>query len=202
MSARIIIFVEGGAKGGLAARCRKGFRTFFEKAGLNGGSFDIKSCGSRNEAIKDFELAISHVKSGEDIFYALLIDSESPISAPIHQLWDHVKGQSGKGWKKPDKASAEHLHFMVECMEAWFFADIQCLEDYFGKEIGIKASPNIETIVKADRKLKEATRRSKKGCYDKGTHSFDLLGQIDPGKVRDASPYARRLIETLLAQAG
>ena len=36
-----------------------------------------------------------------------------------------------------------------------------------------------------------------KGAYRKGRHSFDLLGGLDPSKVMEASPHARRFIDAL-----
>ena len=50
--------------------------------------------------------------------------------------------------------------------------------------------------------LKAATRRcDKKGNYDKGPHSFEILARIDPVRVRNASPHAERLVKTLLEKA-
>ena len=47
------------------------------------------------------------------------------------------------------------------------------------------------------RALHEATRDTKAGPYGKGKHSFQLLGCIDPAKVKAASPWALRLLEAL-----
>ena len=44
--------------------------------------------------------------------------------------------------------------------------------------------------------------RTRKGRYDKGSHSFEIIAMIDPQKVTDASPYAKRFIETLFKLAG
>ncbi len=49
--------------------------------------------------------------------------------------------------------------------------------------------------------LARATKACKtKAPYDKGEHSFDILGQLDPAAVRKASPWADRFI-TCLATA-
>jgi len=46
--------------------------------------------------------------------------------------------------------------------------------------------------------LAKATRDCKsKSQYGKGEHSFKLLGLINPGKVREASPWAKRFFEAL-----
>lgn len=202
---RISIYVEGGAKGSLEIRCRKGFREFFEKAGFQGRMPNIHPCGSRNEAFKDFERAISRAKPDE--FIVLLVDSESPIQTSPDKVWDHVKTRQGDQWHKPPNATAEHLHLMVECMEAWFLADKTCLSAYFGQGFKAEKLPqgaNIEKITKATiyDGLKRATENCKtKAVYGKGAHSFDLLGRIEPNKVKEASDYAKRLIETLLLKA-
>jgi hypothetical protein len=203
---RISIFVEGGAKGGLAVRCRKGFSEFFEKAGLKGKMPSIHPCGSRNEAYKDFERALTKAKP--DNFIVLLVDSEAPIRVSEEQVWEHVKTQAGDNWDRPLNATADHLHFMVECMEAWFLADKMCLATYFGQGFKIEKLPQTSDIEKISKVsvyegLQRATESCKtKAAYGKGAHSFDLLGRIAPAEVTTASPYAQRLIETLLARAG
>ena len=46
-------------------------------------------------------------------------------------------------------------------------------------------------------------RRNITPCsYDKGRHSFVIIEKIDPKKVTDASPYAKRFVETLVELAG
>lgn len=92
---------------------------------------------------------------------------------------------------------------MVECMEAWFIADMNSLAKYFGQNFNPNALPGnqqVETIAKLTvlKSLKDATRNcTSKGAYRKGKHSFELLGQINPSKVRKAAPYADRLLELL-----
>jgi len=49
--------------------------------------------------------------------------------------------------------------------------------------------------------LEGATRATEtKGAYHKTKHGFDLLELIDPGAVRQASPFADALIKLLLAK--
>jgi len=89
---------------------------------------------------------------------------------------------------------------MVQCMEAWFMADKRFLEEYFGQGFTRNPLPprdDIENIPKNDlmNELKNATRHTRtKGEYKKGKHSFAILERIDPNLVRQASPYANRLI--------
>jgi len=91
---------------------------------------------------------------------------------------------------------------MVQMMEAWFYADQQTLQGYFGAHFRINAlsgRPQIEDISKVDllRGLTQATRDCNKGEYSKGRHSFQLLALIDPLKVRSASPRASRFLDVL-----
>ena len=196
------IFVEGGAKGDLKRRCREGFSKFFEKSGLKGNMPRVIACGSRRHAYDDFCVALAKAKPGDVI--VLLVDSESPINCEEDQVWRHVYSREGDKWPQPNGAEPAHLHFMVECMEAWFMADKTCLEAYFGQGFETDKLPSqsdIEQIAKADlyEGLKKATKNCKtKACYGKGAHSFDILGKIDPAKVIAASPFAKRLIDKLL----
>lgn len=92
---------------------------------------------------------------------------------------------------------------MVQCMEAWFLADEDALERFFGDGFKAKALPkheDIEKVYKKDlfAKLQSATRGTKsKGPYDKGAHGFKILASLDPNKVIAASKHAKRLFDTL-----
>jgi hypothetical protein len=193
------IFVEGGSKGKLAQKCRQGFARFFEKAGLGQRRPRIVSCGTRRAAYEDFCLALS--KAGKNDIYLLLVDAEAPVTVDKDQVWVHVKARQGDGWDQPDNAEADMLHFMVECMESWFLADSQALENFFGRGFNADAIPkktDIESISKADvyEALKRATAKLKtKRQYGKGEHSFSLLEKIDPAKVEASGAFARRVIE-------
>ena len=88
---------------------------------------------------------------------------------------------------------------MVEVMESWFLADPDTLESFYGQGFrrnALPANPNIEGVFKQDvfNGLGQATRDTKKSSYNKGAHSFDILAELDPAKVRGASPHAERLI--------
>jgi hypothetical protein len=91
---------------------------------------------------------------------------------------------------------------MVQCMEAWFFADKDHLAEYFGDAFhpdALRPRKDIENIPRADvlSSLRAATRDCPKGEYSKGQHSFEILRQIDPAKVRASSPHAGQLLNTL-----
>ena len=199
MHAEFRIFVEGGTKGQLAQKCRQGFARFFEKSGLGNRKPRIVSCGSRRAAYEDFCHALSKAK--ENDVYLLLVDSEAPITVSAEQVWSHVKNRQGDGWEKPATADTDTLHFMVECMENWFLADTQVLENFFGQ--GFKASSlpknkDIESVSKPAvyEALSKATDKLKtKRPYGKGEHSFSLLEKIDPAKVEAGGVFAKRVID-------
>ena len=159
----------------------------------------VIACGGRKTAYDDFCTALEIAKTGE--FIVLLVDSEDPIqdgTAP----WDHLAAREGGGWSRPTAAGNDNAHFMVQCMEAWFLADRDALESFYGQDFNNRAlpqNPKIEQIPKRDvlDGLAKASRRTTKGTYSKGDHSFMILGLIDPAKVQKASAYADRLIEVL-----
>ena len=110
----------------------------------------------------------------------------------------------GDGWVKPAGATEDHLHLMVQCMEAWFLADRRALKEFFGPGFRERALPAAtsqpEKVSKPDlyHKLEQATRDTKtKGTYGKGEHSFKLLATLDPALVRKACPWAERFFVTL-----
>lgn len=191
------IYVEGGGdSNALKTKCREGFRRFFQNAGLAGKMPAVVACGSRGNAFDSFQTAIAAPK--QDEVPLLLVDSEGPVSSPP---WKHLKERDE--WDKPDDADDDHAHLMVQCMEAWFLADKNCLQKYFGQHFKPNSLPGhqqVETIPKSNvfKSLKDATKQCKpKGEYGKGKHSFELLGQLDASKVRSAAPHADRLIKRL-----
>ena len=195
----ITIYVEGGGSRALNADLREGFRAFLEKGGLSGRLPTCVACGPRSKAYKNFCRALGGVK--QDDRALLLVDSEGPI--PEGQpVWKYLSDRKDDAWEEPDRATEGDVHLMVQCMEAWFLADVQALSDYFGqgfRRAALPGNPNLEQVQKADiqRGLKAATHASSKGAYDKGKHSFAVLGRLDPAKVRAASAYCERLFVTL-----
>jgi len=197
----ITLYVEGGAKGALATQCRKGFSLFLKRAGFEGNMPRVVACGGRSSAYNDFCTAKKEGKKA-----ILLVDSEAPVadSASRAKPWDHVKNRVGDEWEKPSGATDDDLHFMVQCMEAWLIADKKNLSVYFGRGFNESALPknqDIEKVGKQDlyKGLSLATKNTQKGEYRKGKHSFEILGELCPNKVRLASPYADRFLNNLLA---
>lgn len=195
---KITIFVEGGGDTRLQQGCcRKGFREFFNKLAIK-SALTIIACGSRKNAYDSFCIGLKNNKNNE--YCLLLVDSEAPVNSP--SVWQHVLLREGDKWQKPDKATEDHLHFMVECMEVWFIADKQALVTYYGKDFKQNALPKnttIETISKSDLYdgLNKATKDTTKGSYSKGRHSFEILSKIDANKVIENSPHAKKLYDAL-----
>lgn len=207
------LYVEGGGDAAsLRSACREGFSSFIEKAGLKGHMPRIVACGSRGDAYDSFCTAL---ENGEPAL--LLVDSEAPV-APASQPgdanikdaretwlpWQHLLQRQGDEWKKPSGAENLQCHLMTQCMESWLLADRDVLKTFFGQgfnENQLPAAANsLEAVAKVQiyQSLANATRDCRtKAPYGKGEHSFKLLALIDPNKVIDASPWARRFVETM-----
>lgn len=193
----ITLYVEGGGDSKeLKVRCRRGFRKFVENAGLAGRMPRIVACGGRTNAYRSFETALD-IGEGTPV---LLVDAEGPLSA--ESPWDHLFEQDG--WDRPDGAGDDHCHLMVQIMESWFLADKSALQSFYGRQFQVGALPanrNVEQIGKADvlRGLKRATRKNTKGSYHKGSHSFTILGRINPTVVEAGARFAKRFLDALRA---
>lgn len=200
---KVKVYVEGGGDSkDLRTRCRRGFSSFFERATLAGRMPQVIACGGRGTAFDKFRTARRSRRADE--FIVLLVDSEDPV-AEGSGTWEHLAVRDG--WDTPPEVGDEHAHLMVQCMEAWFLADREALAAFFGQGFNHNVLPSreeIEEVAKNDvlDGLRNATRRSRKGEYGKGSHSFDVLERIDPAKVLAVSPHAKCLIDTLREKAG
>ena len=188
------VFVEGGGHNNeLSRSCRRGFAQFFRNAGLAGYMPRVIACGSREDAYDRFRAELH-----KDSTVLLLVDAEAPVTA--QRPWQHLK--QSDGWTVPPGASDDQCHLMVEAMESWFLADRDALRVFYGRGFQpqrLPANPSIEKIPKQDifSGLENATQNTGKGAYKKGTDSYEMLGRLDPAKVRAASPYADRFINAL-----
>lgn len=197
----IKLYVEGGGDSkALTTDCRRGFRKFFEKAGLAGRMPRIRACGSRRNAYDDFKTALGN---GSEV-PMLLVDAEDPFTAG--SSWEHLRNRQEDRWARPTRASNDHCHLMVQVMESWFLADKSALESFFGqgfKANRLPANPDVERVSKDDvlRRLARATDnlKTKQKSYSKGSHSFKILGSIDPSRVESAAPSAKQLLDVLRA---
>ncbi|WP_437954863.1 DUF4276 family protein [Sorangium sp. So ce119] len=197
------VYVEGGGASRRAQEpLREGFSKLFEKVLGGRGKPKVIACGSRKEAFDDFKRAL---KSHPHALCILLVDSEEPVKSGI-STWDHVSRREGDQWPRPDGVRDEQLHLMVQAMEAWLVADAESLAAYYKQGFRKDALPrqkNVELVAKRDlyEALERATRESKtKGKYAKH-HGFELIGLIDPNKVRAASVHAARFLDTLMDHA-
>lgn len=200
----IKLYVEGGGNTrNLKIECRQGFSEFLRRAGFQGRMPRITACGSRENAYNDFRTAAESADSSE--FIVLLVDSEGPVLCD-DRPWEHLRKKDN--WSKPANAAVDSAHLMTQCMEAWFAADRETLGEYFGQGFKAGALPDrndVENIGKNDlyATLEKATWTChKKGRYDKGRHSFDILARLNPEKVTSASPHAKGFIDTLRRKTG
>ena len=208
----VFLYVEGGGDGrSLHDECRKGFRLLLESAGLKGNMPRIVACGGREQAYERFCTKVKDAERYNDCIPILLIDSECAIEPKYEtgksenwKPWDFLTDTEGDKWKCPPAAKDSQCHFMVQCMESWLLCDIDNLKSFYGQGFSDKNLPkgdiNVEKIDKNSiySCLEKATKgNKKKGCYSKGSHSFELLGNTDFKKVVSKSKWAARFIEDL-----
>jgi len=197
----VCVYIEGGgpyAKAPAAVACRKAFSIFFGKLLGDRPKPRIVASGSRDEAYHDFCRAL---QTDPDTLPMLLVDSEDQVpagkTARAH-LRDHDH------WDRP--VPDEQMHLMVQCMEAWFLADIPSVKLYYGdkefREAILSGNVDIEAVAKQDvlNRLENATRATRKGKYHKTRDGFAILERIDPRRVERASGHAKTLFTFLIAK--
>ena len=113
----------------------------------------------------------------------LLLDAERAVGET--GPWQHLKDRDG--WDRPDGATDDQCHLMVQAMESWFLADRTALEKYYGQdfqETALPSNPQIEQVSKNDvlGGFRQATRGTTKGRYDKGIPQFRDPGDNRPCK--------------------
>ena len=178
------VYMEGGR------RLRNPMKTFLRNAvstiHRQTIALDVEPSGSRDDAIR---------RCARDTDSLLLIDSEGD---DLPQLINRVDMRIG---------TTNSAFFMVQLMESWFLADHQSLVAYYGRGFNtsrLPANPYVENILKRDVEdgLRNATRRSGKGIYNKGDHARDLLTMLNPTAVYHACPNFARLIDFLRNNGG
>lgn len=195
----ITLYVEGGGDSkALRTECRRGFRKFFEKAGLGGRMPRISACGGRQNAYERFKMRLA----AGDRIPMLLVDAEGPFTAA--SSWHHLRDQDR--WDRPNGVGDDHCHLMVQIMESWFLADKSALNSFYGQRFQAGALPGnrkVEHIGKTDvlGRLDQATRKTEKGSYleNKESHSFKILATINPTEVESLAPATRVLLDVLRA---
>jgi hypothetical protein len=149
-------------------------------------SVDLIAAGS---GVKDYAKGC---RSNPDALNILLKDSEEPLPSDPATLCTKLG---------IDESRSEQVFWMVEQMESWFLADPEALEEYYGLSPGtIRATQNVEAIPRAEvkQRLKQATKSTTKGEYDKVRHAPHLLKKLDPAKVQKRAPNCRKLFVAIL----
>lgn len=198
MVKEIRIYIEGGGDDRDTKRqMRQGFSGFLKDLVQIVRSkrikWDIIVCGSRNNAFSSFKNALEDYP---DAFNVLLVDSEGTVK---QRPWAHLKSRDN--WDSPS-VDDTHCYLMVQAMEAWFIADIDALKKFYGKGFRENSIPRNQNVEKIDKdslepSLKQATRHTSKGEYQKIQHASKLLGLLDVAQVRKAAPNCDRLFTTL-----
>lgn len=189
------IYIEGGGTTKqLHSELRQGFQSLFKSAGFSGKLPKVVASGSRNDAYEDFKTAFKNIKSGETVL--LLVDSEEIVSTSTK--WEHVNSRDN--WTR--LGTEENIFFMVVCMESWFLADTDGLSSFFEKDFDASKLPKNKNREEIDKKqlydgLKIATKKTSKGEYGKGQHSFKILTNLDGTKVKEHGKYSKEFFEYL-----
>jgi len=199
---KVTIYVEGGGDDNATLSvCRKGFATFFGRMLPGRKSVRIVARGSRNQAFKDFRIALE--SRGPDEAVVLLVDSEAPV-ADGSDPWKHLADREGDKWAKPTLTSHDDACLMVQCVEAWFLADPDALKKHYRKGIRLEklAQPvngNVESIPKSKilTSLKAALHGSNPDGYGK-RDAFKIITYLDPEKVCKASRHAESMRSRLM----
>lgn len=191
------IYVEGGGNTAyLCSELRCGFKALFESAGFIGRLPKIVACGTRNDAFNDFKTAFLSKTKGDVII--LLVDSEETVSASTK--WEHVINRDS--WCKLANVTENNIFLMVVTMESWFLADTDGLAKFFGQGFDVKKLPQNKNIEMIDKTklydgLKSATKKSSKGEYGKGQHSFKILNFLDAKKVKEHGKCSKEFFDYL-----
>lgn len=191
------LYVEGGGDAKIQKiACQKGFRLFLERAGVTGRMPRIVACGGRSNAYDRFKTAVG----AADGHPVLLVDAEGPLNEATR--WGHLRARDG--WERPDGATEDQCHVMVQIMESWFLADKPTLAKFYGQGFqknAFRGNPQVEQVPKSNvvSRLERATRNTQKGTYSKGSHSFEILAALDPEVVEAVAPHAKLFLDTLRA---
>ena len=142
------------------------------------------------------------LKSRPEAWNILLLDSGRPDDG---KLFERLR--QSRSWNPPAGSGelAGRVFWMVQLMEAWFLADMEALNAFYGKDFRknvLAGNPHVEEVSKADvlSSLKQATRDTGKGAYHKTKHAPGILMRVDPEKVKAAARNCKRLFDTVLVR--
>jgi len=192
----IKIYIEGGGEGkDLDKRFRQSWTEFFKKAGLPRMPRPVRGKGRTNT----HDLFATAIRAKEkDVLPLLLLDSEDPVKEG-HTVWQHLKVRDDMD--RPAGALDNQAYLMIQVMETWFLADRESLQAFFGSKFKTNKIPqwlNLEDIDKV--RIIEALDSATQDCnkkYAKGKTSFEVLAATNPGKVENACPNAKALLDFL-----
>ncbi len=192
MSAKI--YIEGGGDSkNLKIECQKGFKKLLTKCGFDGRMPRLVACGGRGKTYDKFKIAF---KSGITSDYiALLVDSEDPIDN-IENAWKHLKSRDK--WLKPRGASDDQVLLMTTCMETWIVADRETLKEHYRGEFQESALPPLIDLENRHRhEILKQLKKASHDSYDKGKHSFEILGKLNPETLSQHLPSFDRVQKIL-----
>ena len=160
------------------------------------GAFGGISCHAGRARMPVGVSARLSTKTPESVATILLVDAEAEVKTDPRE---HLLRQDGWDLRA---APEEAVHLMVQVMETWIVADPDELARYYGQGFKTaKLSGRIdleqEPKTQVQSGLKEATRRTGKGRYNKISHASELLARIRPARVQARCQHCKRLFEEL-----
>ena len=191
--------MEGGGSGAQsAAAIRRGMDEFLgpakKSARMAGLRWNLVACGSRENTYRRFREALN--QTPESVATILLVDAEAEVTTDPRE---HLLREDRWDLRA---ATDEAIHLMVQVMETWIIADPDELARYYGQGFKTAKLPgriNLEQEPKPQVQsgLKEATRRTGKGRYNKISHASELLARIRPARVQARCQHCKRLFDEL-----
>jgi hypothetical protein len=211
----IKIFVEGGGETNAHGRAalRSAFGTLLDAqkqaARKKRMTWNTVFCGGRSEAADEFAKA---VRRRDADFVVLVVDAEEEVSAktPPHptpaERVAHLEARD-RWTKQLRNATPEHVHLMTRCMEAWVFADVEKVAEFYGKDFQPSALPKRQVLDEEPKPslyaaIEKATKDTKKGRYGKVKHASELLKRVRPSKVTERCVSFQQLTQWLDAVIG
>ena len=91
---------------------------------------------------------------------------------------------------------------MCVAMETWLLADHSALKQVFGPKLDASKLPSEGTALEQMDKAKvyaaldAAIKPTPAGAYSKGSHSFKVLAEVTPNKLRTL-PWAKRFLDAM-----
>ncbi|MBI4819692.1 MAG: DUF4276 family protein [Deltaproteobacteria bacterium] len=210
----IKIFVEGGGDTNASGRAelRVAFDTLIgaqkDAARKKRMKWDTVFCGGRNETAAEFANAL---KRKDADFVVLVVDAEDEVSSATPSrptAVERVKHlEKRDGIERLTGASAEQVHLMTRCMEAWVFADGEKVAEFYGKDFNANALPKRAVLDEEPKPtlyaaIEKATKDTKKGSYGKVKHGSALLKAVRPAKVAERCVSFQQFTQWLDAAIG